>query len=230
MKLTFSSHLLPIRIGDRSLFLPEPLLREYPYWRGVFDIYRTVYINNHDPRLFSFLMQVVMSGDGTFTGEEDNANLVIIMGSIGLALRMGMEDIVKELLRLLQRYRSVRILAVNPHPFWADIPDEYFIFHSEELYRAWLIVHNDPVLEAFVPAESLIRDYWLAIPDEFWQRLTRNFHHEFCEELDNFNARSAHEPDNYWAFESLHVFWEAHSGLFREFLRRQALANRQVRG
>lgn len=169
-------------------------------------------------------MQVVMSGDGAFSGEEENINLVILIGGLGLALRMGMWEIIHELLRLIQRYRAVRLMAFNPHIDPENIPDAYFVFRSEELHRAWLLLHADAALARIFPAESLIRDYWLNIPDGLWFRLTQNFHDAFCLELDDFNSRSSHFPANRWPQESLRTFREAHIDILTEYARRQTLA------
>ena len=207
------------------IYHPESLLRPYSYWRGVFYFRRSVCLGG-DRRVFDLLMQVVMSPEGALTGQEESLSLVLIVGTLRLGTRMGMAEHMYELFQLFHRYRAVRIFRTNPHNSQGDITLAHHRFRSDEIYRAWALVRARNLVK-FLPANGLVRDYWLTIPERHWELLTRGFDPEFCLALDDHNANSDGEAADVWPQESLKVFQLVHERILWELSRRRNGVNQR---
>lgn len=89
-----------------------------------------------------------------------------------------------------RRYIARRLFFRNPHrPDLQGIMDHnYFVYRSEEIYRAWKVVQSSRALQRFFIGAEFVSLYSLMVPMDIWPALTADFSDEFNQMID-FTAR-----------------------------------------
>jgi hypothetical protein len=176
------------------------LLQRYDFWQGFFapevplGHIRTIHA---DPDIFGFLMEILISPSG-MNGTEPGINLVYLTGAMALSLSFGMDQEFDKLRATFRRYLAQRVLYRNPYqPDMENMLDhEYFVYRSEELYRAFKMVTQHPRLIAVFPPIDLAVLYWLVIPQDIWPAVTANFDDDFIQLIELVAIRTPEGPEH----------------------------------
>lgn len=142
-------------------------------------------------------MEILISPSG-MNGTEPGINLVYLTGAMALSLSFGMNQEFDKLRATFRRYLAQRVLYRNPYrPDMENLLDhEYFVYRSEELYRAFQMVIQHPRLAAVFPPIELAVLYWLVIPQDIWPAVTPNFDDDFIQLIELVAIRAPEGPEH----------------------------------
>lgn len=179
-------------VGGRTFFVPIHLLLRYQFWRLLAGLERPSTgwnLPNADPAIFSLVMECLISASG-FEGTELGINLVKLLVATKQAADWGMEREVNKFVASIRRYVARRLFYRNPHrPDMEGVMDHnYFVYRSEEIYRAWKVVQSSRVLQKYFAGAEFVSLYGLVIPTDIWPALTAEFPDSFNQMID-FTAR-----------------------------------------
>ena len=193
--------IIPILVGDKMFFAPVFALSRYDWWRRHFanpvpTHVRPIHVNTE---IFGILMEVVTSVNG-LTGTEGDINLVHITAAMAMALSFDMQAEFDKLVITFKRFIVQRVMYRNPfQPDMENILDhEYYVYRSEELYRAWsMVVLHEPLARILNPIE-IASLYWLVIPGDLWPALTTNFDQQFNTIIDVIALQQPNGPEHHF--------------------------------
>lgn len=164
----------------------------YQFWRLLAGLERPAtgwHLPNTDPNIFALVIECLVSASG-FEGTEHGLNLVKLLVAAKQAIDWGMEREVTKFVATIRRYIARRLFFRNPHrPDLQGVMDHnYFVYRSEELYRAWKVVQSSRALQKFFVGAEFVSLYSLVVPLDIWPALTADFSDEFNQMID-FTSR-----------------------------------------
>ncbi|KAF5020046.1 hypothetical protein F66182_7927 [Fusarium sp. NRRL 66182] len=143
--------------------------------------------------VFAFLLEIFASPSG-FIGTENGINLRLILSALILALDQGMVNEIKKLEDTINRYIALRIFHHNPHTEPFSLGQAYFKYHSEEIYRSWVIVSMDERLQSYLRPGDLTGLYVYTVDHIWWGALTARFDWRFRNEIEDHYRRIGRNP------------------------------------
>ncbi|KAI9158890.1 hypothetical protein HJFPF1_06892 [Paramyrothecium foliicola] len=200
-----------VRCQGHLFFVPRLLVMHYTWWQNLFQNPvgpdGTHNVDHIDHDIFNVLMQCLVSPGG-FSGYEADMNLVKLVLALELSIKLDMENESQKLLYSLPTYMTRRIFYHDPHrpDFSGQLNEAYFVYRSEEIYRAFMVLMNSDVAELseYIAETDLAKIYTLVIPEEMWPALTANFSAYFCQIIDsmpeNAELPPAEEFPQHWWF------------------------------
>lgn len=195
--------ILPFSARGTMFYVPIELVIDYEWWNNFLMQPATNprHVVDIDPHVFGFLLEVLVSPSG-LQGTEPGMNLVTLTAAMAMSISFGMEREFDKLSATLKRYIVQRVLHRNPHlpdPLGA-MDHEYFVFRSEELYRAHCMISaHEGLAEVFNPVE-IGTLYWLAIPRELWPALTADFDEDFSSSIDAIAQVEVGDPASRFSY------------------------------
>ncbi|KAH7310476.1 hypothetical protein B0I35DRAFT_411988 [Stachybotrys elegans] len=187
-------------VGGQTFNVPMELLATSPMW--------TILLNENttpggwnlptvNAEVFGIFLEAVVSPSG-FEGTEPGLNLVLLLNAFKLSIDWSMTNVVHKLHFSIRRYIAQRVFFRNP---WTEnaqqsaaMNDDYFIFRSEELYRAWQVVYQCNTLSSVLDPQTLVEVYIHTVPEEIWPALTADFSDVFNHMLDRLAAQQVVPP------------------------------------
>lgn len=192
-------------VGGQMFLAPVSLLLQYTQWRllltGLQRPAQGWVLPNIEAELFGLLIECLVSPTG-FEGSETDINLVKLFAVTSLALEWQMGGEVTKLKNSIYRYLVKRILFNNPHhaDYNQRLDHGYYMFRSEELYRAWEIASSSHVLSKIMNTGEFCLLYAQAIPQDIWPALTSQFDPVFETLLDVVLLRRERSPNDEFFF------------------------------
>ncbi|KYK54478.1 hypothetical protein DCS_06436 [Drechmeria coniospora] len=219
-----------LRCDGGSFHVRIQLLLQFRFFRRLLSLPRPVdgwNIPGVRRSVFAVLVASMASVDG-LAGTEPTINLPRLVSALQLAIQWGLSIVITKLRFTIWRYIQHRILRY--HPFGvrknavdgeAVMDESYFIFRSQELYRAWKLVFGCPFTENVLAAFELPLLVSLVVPKELWVGILTGLDKDFVysvETIDNERHSYMTSEESFTAVSQQYMlsldFWEC--GYFRE--------------
>ena len=189
---------MPILASNTLFYVPRDALSESTYANTIIEEglrRRIVAQTKLEPGVFRIFVDILWSPH-PMSGTEPELNLVKLVGAALIISDWSLVEQMDKVRTIIDRYIAVRIFNHNP---WKSDPTHtldhnYFVFRSEELYRAWLLIRNTPGMAAFLSERQIIELYILTVPDEMWPALMANFDDRFFTYVNQGLAQRAVLP------------------------------------
>lgn len=141
-----------------------------------------------EPRVFRIIVKSFLVENG-LDGNEIELNLAALVAAAKLAFERGLLSVAEKIIATVRKYIARRVFRLSPHNprDRAQMSEAYFTYRSQELYRAWKILHSWTEDEARanppIGPKHMVNLYVLCIPEGQWGDLNDGMCDDFRDAL-----------------------------------------------